>query len=472
MRRPAELRYVTAADLRTVFENNTYRLVPPSVLQGVSPTAMGADDLGDMELATRDAASIPLPPRAAPRSDLIQDLHSTLVTNGALWLHGSSGLGKTTLALLLARRQNANWIFADLRDLGPRALRIVFARLGATFRASGARGLILDDLPAVTDNATILAIKRVARAVANEDGTFVITSMRPPQPTLAGGIGLAKNAVRAVPYLTEDEVDRIVTRAGGDRRTWGRAVYLSCGSGHPQLVDARVTGLHQRGWPPEEQLIDLMPVQAKSGDLEEERKAVRVRLLDELDHERRELLLRLSLLLNNFDRDIMFAVAGVTSAVPQAGILFESLVGPWIEQVGSERYRLSPLLRDSGSTGLAATLRSSIRSAVVEHLMGRRPFPADQLMQVFIFAFGLKHIPALAWFSGILAHTASRDRDLFKRLAEEVSVFVMVKRSSLSRSRRRTEQARPGVLTACYSKSINSLESPSRTCLRSRSVPH
>ena len=120
---------------------------------GVGPTAANA---------TMSAATL--------RQSLIEDLHPALVGNGTLWLHGSSGLGKTTLALLLVRRQNAAWTFADLRDREPRALRLVLARLSTTFGASGARGLILDDLPADADNATILAIKRVARAVANADG--------------------------------------------------------------------------------------------------------------------------------------------------------------------------------------------------------------------------------------------------------------------------------------------------------------
>lgn len=427
IRRPAASRYVTAADLLTVFQKNTYCLVPPSALQGVAPAPSGAGDLADTTLTTHDAGSIPLPPRAALRHDLIEDLDGRLVATGALWLHGSSGLGKTTLALLLARRQNTIWNFADLRDLEPRALRLVLARLSATFGASEARGLILDDLPADADNATILAIKRVARAVANADGVLVVTGAKPPPPTLAAGLSLANSAIRAVPYLTEDDVGQIVNLAGGDRRIWGRVIFLFCG-GHPQLVDARVIGLRQRGWPAAEQLSDLVPSRSKSGDLDEERKAVRARLLRELDSDSRELLLRLSLLTSNFDRAIMFAVTGVPPAVPQAGIVFDALVGPWIEQVGPERYRLSLLLRDSGEVGLTEAQHTSIRSAVIEHLMGRRPFPADQLMQVFMFAFALKHVSALSWFSAALVHTASRNKGLFKRLAEEVSVFAMADR--------------------------------------------
>ncbi|KYK43181.1 hypothetical protein A1D31_38615 [Bradyrhizobium liaoningense] len=263
--------------------------------------------------------------------------------------------------------------------------------------------------------------------MTNADGLLVVTGAKPPPQTLGGGLGLAKNAVRAVPYLTEDDVGQIVAQAGGDWRVWGRAIFLFCG-GHPQLVDARVVGLRQRGWPASEQLADLKPTTAKAGDLEQERGVVRAHLLRELDADSRELLLRLSLLTNNLDRAIMLTVVGVPPAVPQAGIIFDALVGPWIEQVGANRYRLSPLLRDSGEVGLAEGQRTGIRIAVVEHLMARRPFPADQLLQVFIFAYGLKLIPALSWFSGVLVHTATRDPETFKRLAEEVSVFAMADR--------------------------------------------
>jgi hypothetical protein len=47
------------------------------------------------------------------------------------------------------------------------------------------------------------------------------------------------------------------------------------------------------------------------------------------------------------------------------------------------------------------------------------------MMQLFVHAYALKHAIALNWFSGALVHTASSNRDLFKRLAEEVSVFAL-----------------------------------------------
>lgn len=425
VRRPATMRFVTMADMATVFERNTYRLMPPALLASATPILGSADTVAPSALNVSDAVSIPLPPRATSRDELVAELHSAVVTDGIIWLQGSSGLGKTTLALLVARRQNAPWQFADLRDLKAGALRLALMRLASVFATSGARGLILDDLPPDLDNSGILAMRRVARAVSDADGLLVVTSSKPPAPTLKTSTGMKPRSARPVPHLTEPDVATIITQAGGNASLWSRLILVSTG-GHPQLVDARIMGLRQRGWPANERLIDILG--KKKGDLDEERKSVRARLLQEMDAASREMLFRLSFLTANFDRRIALAVAGAAPAVAQAGLVFDALIGPWIEQVGPERFRLSQLLRDSGDVALGEEIKKQVQVAVLNHLLNEHPFPADQFMQLFILAFGLGHVQGLGWFSFALVSTAYRDKELFKRLAEEVSVFALADR--------------------------------------------
>jgi tetratricopeptide (TPR) repeat protein len=137
-----------------------------------------------------------------------------------------------------------------------------------------------------------------------------------------------------------------------------------------------------------------------------------------------ELLLRLSLLTNAFDKLIMQEVAKVEPAVPRAGLVFEAIVGPWIEQLGSDLFRLTPLLSDSGREGLAEGLQRGIRRQVLEHLIQRRPFPGEQFLQVLLLAYPLEHRVGLTWFAGALLNTSQRDKETFKRLAQEVSSFT------------------------------------------------
>lgn len=429
VRQPNSRRYVTATDLASVFERVTYRLVPPSLLQGGLSLPIAVDPIAETSLNLSDAASIPLPPRATLREDVVNQLHGALVSDGIAWLQGSSGLGKTTLALLIARRQNALWQFADLRDLKSNALRLALTRLATSFVASGARGLILDDLPPDLDNAAILAMRRVARAVSDADGVLVVTSTKPPAPTLKSNIDIKSGSVKVVPYFTEQDVAEVIVRAGGDAARWARLILISTG-GHPQLVDARIMGLRQRGWPKDELWVDILPTGRHEGDVEQERQVVRGRLLHEMDEASRDVLFRLSLLTSNFDRALALVAASAPPAVAQAGLLFDTLVGPWIEQVGSVRFRLSQLLRDSGQAALGQELAHGVRAAVLDHLLGQRPFPADQLGQVFILAFTLRHVRGLAWFSHALISKAYSDKELFRRLAEQVSVFARADRGA------------------------------------------
>jgi tetratricopeptide (TPR) repeat protein len=426
--KPAEQRYVTKATLLEIFQKKTFITLPPNILEGLQIGAPGAP-LTPVEAIARDVARIPLPKRAALRTKEVARLQIHLVSSGVLWFHGSSGLGKSILAVLLARSQSVEWRVADLRELSAPAIHSILVGIAGTFRQTGARGLVLDDIPADADNSIVSAMGQVARAVADADGLLVITCTKPPHPTLSGRLGLDDDAIIRVPYLTQEDVANMVRAAGGDPQKWARTIYAFAGSGHPQLVDARVAGLEQRGWDEKELLADFVPLADTPNDLEEERRAVRSRLLGELQPNAIALLLRLSLLQGNFDRPMALVTADTPTAVPQAGLIFDFLVGPWIEQLGPERYRLSPLLKDSGVAGIAPPLQRSIKTNVMNYLIEQRPFPADQLLQVFLIAFQQDDRAGLTWFGhAIVSASANPERSRFKRLAQEVSVFALVDR--------------------------------------------
>jgi tetratricopeptide (TPR) repeat protein len=423
-------RSVTRADLLTIFQKKTFITLPPNLFQSL-PLLGPATQLTPVDLIVRDVAAIPLARRAATRAAAVHHLQQELVSHGALWFHGSSGLGKSTLAVLVARSQSVAWRIADLRDAPAAAVRSILVGIASSFRQTGARGLILDDVPADADNALISAIGQVTRAVTDVDAVLVLTSMKPPQPTLAARLGIGPQAIIHVPYLTEEDVAQMVRAAGADPQKWARVIRAFAGGGHPQLVDARVAGLEQRGWDEKELLADIVPLKNTPDDMAEERKAVRNRVLQELQPGATELLLRLSLLTGNFDRPMALVGADTPIAIPQAGLVFDFLVGPWIEQLGPERYRLSPLLKDSGAAALSQPLQAKIKTRVLHHLIGQNPFPADQLLQVFLIAVQQDDREGLTWFGhAILAASTGPKKNQFKRLAQEVFPFALFDRGS------------------------------------------
>jgi hypothetical protein len=171
-----EKRYVTKAELIRIFHAKTLVTVPPALLQGMA--IPNAPPVGPAQAAARDVTAIPLSRRVTARQPLVDRLQSELLSSGILWFHGSSGLGKSTLAVLVARAQRGGWRFVDLRDVTPAAARSVLIGIAGSFRQSGVRGMILDDIPPDPDNALISAIGQMAQAVADADGVLMITGTR------------------------------------------------------------------------------------------------------------------------------------------------------------------------------------------------------------------------------------------------------------------------------------------------------
>jgi len=421
-----EKRYVTKTDLIKVFQNKTLVTLPPAMLEGLTMLGAGGTSVVPTESIARDIALIPLARRTAARKPLVESLREKLVSRGALWIHGSNGLGKSTLALLVARSQRAAWRVVDLRDVTSATARSMLIGVAGGFRRTGARGLILDDIPANPDSSLVSAIGQVAHAVADADGVLIVTGMKAPPPTVAARIGLSPAEIIDVPYLTQDDVADMVSAAGGDPEKWARVVHALAAFGHPLLVDAKIAGLEQRGWDNKEMLNGIIPVEGKPDEMAAERENVRNRLVQELRPDQSELLLRLSLFLGNFDRKMALVAADTPTAIAQAGLIFDFLVGPWIEQVGSQRYRLSPLLKDSGAVGLSEPQQRAVKTDVMNHLMLQRPFPADQLLQVFAAAIQLGDHDGLTWFGHVVLTASTQEKkSQFKRLAQGISAFAI-----------------------------------------------
>ena len=142
--KPAEQRYVTKAKLLEIFQKKTFITLPPNMLEGLPIGGPGAP-LTPVEAIVRDIARIPLPKRATLRTKEVARLQTHLVSSGLLWFHGSSGLGKSILTVLLARSQKVEWRVADLRELSASAIHSILFGIANTFRQTGAGGIVLDD---------------------------------------------------------------------------------------------------------------------------------------------------------------------------------------------------------------------------------------------------------------------------------------------------------------------------------------
>lgn len=405
------LRTAVAEDRRLTrddFEQEWARATTVPVSVGMLRSLAGGNAAGGGGLTLAPAPPPPsLSARTALRRPLIDSLQGDLRACDALWLHGSSGLGKSRVARLIESRDNGRWEFVALRDCdaAEQVGRIQDA-LGRIARDDFA-GMILDDVPVPAPEGLRRWIAAASLAVSRVPGArIVVTSEREPLPQIRQAFEPLRMQVRDAPYLEQEDVRDIVVAAGGDPDIWAAPIFLTCGGGHPLLVDARVAGLASKGWPAGERLNGLGIGDGPS-EVADVRREVSLRLLDELSTDAHVLLLRLSGLVGSFDRRLVDAVAAVDPPIQRAGALLELLVGPWVEVERADRYRLSPLLQ-SAATSLSQEERTKVHSAAIEDLVRRNPFPGEMLSSLIIYVVLTRHLGGFMFIAKAVTSTAVR----------------------------------------------------------------
>lgn len=368
----------------------------------------GSQLVPDQEPTTLEAASflvpeqeIPLPKILAERSAVITSILQRARSDQVAVITGSTGSGKTILARLAGRNQGGSWHLLDLRNASPTetAQRLNFA-LGS-LRHSDPTGIILDDLNEIEESGPRRALSRLLSGLKRRDALCLITAYRPPSARVYSDLGIDRAVNFSVPDLTVEEVNSMITAAGGDGRMWAAAVRIASAFGHPQLVQAIISGLRERSWPTDE-LRGLRALD-RSPDAEAERFVTRQRLVATIPDEARTLLYRVSLIIGRFSRQLALALGALRPPIHRPGEQIDILVGPWIEQVGRDHLRISPLLQNSGKEILANEEQRLVHQTAAEQIVSGRKINVGEADSAFLHALlGQSEITLLKLAYGVL----------------------------------------------------------------------
>jgi hypothetical protein len=134
--------------------------------------------------------------------------------------------------------------------------------------------------------------------------------------------------------------------------------------GHPQLVNALVSGLRARAWPEDE--LKRLRLFEPSEDVEAERIATRRQLVAAVPDEAKALLYRVSLMIGRFDRPIVLSLAELQPSIVAPGQQLDLLIGPRIEPYVRQQFRVSPLVANAGEETLSLANQISVHRAVAE----------------------------------------------------------------------------------------------------------
>ncbi len=418
-------RQVNRVDLLRHFSDAVSVSMPIQAVQqmAMAGTLFGAPTAflpGTATISTVENFSIS--PRIAERNNAVSELSNICAQSGFLWLHGSSGLGKTTLAIQIARRSTAeDWIMVDLRDCDPTDVKIRLYLAARQLIDRNLRGVILDDFPAEQSSNTIFKLSQFVYEATLADAIVIATSYYEPTPQLISSFKKNAIKIKAVPYLSEHDVGELISSEKGNPEIWATPIHTFCGLGHPQLVNACILGLSSRGWK-ESDIFEEVVSPGPGTETRKQQDAVLRRLLTELPDHIRTLLYRLSILMPGFDESIAMSVSCSVPTIERAKESFVYLCGPWIENRGKDKFSVSPLVRNSAKDNLAPSEASSVRQSVINNLIQRKPFPLEQLSQLFLNSLIEKSREGFLYFSRLMLSNAT-DRQTFATLSHEVSSF-------------------------------------------------
>jgi tetratricopeptide (TPR) repeat protein len=357
------------SDFLLEFEEATTVTLPNSALLGITQPA----DHGS-HITTRNQAMallrspIPLGSYVVGRTQLVEKYLSTLQSTRSLFLVGSTGMGKSYLALLISQKIAVGWSWMPLRNSPTEKYHeYLLAIETLVSNDEVAPYLVLDDLNSYSDIRVAEALAILCLTVHSKSGLVIVTSSEPPTDHLEIlGSGLDQIVVK-VPGLDETEISDLLTSLGvinkENLKQLSKAIWLGT-FGHPQLVHAKAKRFQANNW--KTTISEVLD----PADLADARTTARKRLLQELPSNDAKLMVyRISIINGIFTRDTALAVAGSPPPLSDSGEKFDQLVGPWVEEIASNQFRLSPLIHNVASDNYSSSQVRELHSTVLVGLL-------------------------------------------------------------------------------------------------------
>ena len=421
-------RVLTRADLYSAIDTATHISLPRASIDDLVQLTSGLVGALGRGLGTGNPLSVtetgwlingttlPAPQGIIARSVVESAVADALDNSGVSILVGGSGLGKSIVSRAVARA--GTFFIVDFRntdaDETRRRLDMVFAHIGGLPTSA----LILEDLNHIDDTRVTLSLARVVEALLRRYRKALIICYQQPSLKTRTEIGLDRGCVVDCPYFSEEEARALVLDNGGDPARWGRLAYLAGACGHPQLTHAFVTGIAARGWPVEE-IEAVVSRGLSSDDTDAAREAARRSLVSTLPEGTRNLLYRLSLTAGRFNRSLALTIGEIPPVVSQAGECLDQLVGPWLEAVGRDVFRVSPLARSFGPEMLSPDEQRHIHETIAVQMFGKGAIDASDFDTIMMHAIAGKmpQILAMLGVSVLLADSP------VEKLAEHLLLF-------------------------------------------------
>lgn len=416
------LKSLTADSTRTAAGvDNLKRMVSLLFNEQAAKHIHDATPVQVIERQTYQSNLPPLPKPCADRSQELLKIQEALNNACFLWIHGSTGYGKTTLANLYARQTSIKGLWFRLRNYSDftliSALQKICMIISAQLKDRDI--VVLDDLSIIEQQTyTIELLLMIFDYARKNSAKIIITSQYRLPSRLKAQIG-DEFFEFVAPEISEADISLLLNRSDLDDdkliRFWSTYIFASTG-GHPQLVSAYAAYAKENEWVFTPEMLGQQPRSVN------EVKAESRRLLAETikNDEARELAIYLSLVTGPFDREFALNIGNAAPGLKEPGRALDTLVGPWIESLGNDIYSLSPLLRGYAEADVGKNALEKYYVILCVAWLKKRTLTPFEVSQAMIAALIAKIDPLIAKLCNILFTTSSED---FKIISKELYVI-------------------------------------------------
>ena len=336
----------------------------------------------------------PLPNTLANRENEILQLQQILESVGLCWIAGAAGMGKTVAARVLAYKNGGNWASINLRGQSGEEVARVLSQAADSIKDFGLRGLIVDDLCRVIEPSVQDSLHYLVHSANRTDVLLILNSSDSPTSNFLFACNLQVGIDRTLSEFTEEDIQEILTKCGVTNVHWAKYIHLVSGGGHPQLAMAFIQSMIASGWDSKElQTLDALLLESSA--ISDVKKRTRERLLTDMPQASRRLIERLSLKTGGFSRELAIDLGKLEPRISDAGIILDTLVGSWVDQLEGNKFNLSPLLTGFAEGTLGTNEKEEIQSTIADSLTKKRSLDVIDMDSALLAAWSSRNEAAI-----------------------------------------------------------------------------
>lgn len=335
------------------------------------------------------------------RTHIVQSFIEILKTTPICHIHGSVGIGKTQLALLIAEssKRTTYWFrlreytentqlvdnilqtIASLADIQPSSSQNSWLEI-ALQKLSGSL-FVFDDLLKFQYNSGIAElISSICIIALKHNLRLIITSNFEPPFRLKKELGSQYQVILA-PSFTDTEIIELFMEHGASNTFLSQYMNLIifATNRHPMFLMAMISYLKQCDWKIScNNAPDLLTKQYAT-DVKFEAQDLVSKTLINKD---KEMLYRLSLLGKSFDDQGILELSNVNPIIlyPQESI--NNLIGVWLQKDSAHTYLVSPLISDLGKKNLAPNILKNIYNVIARSVLKKQPLSSSDGLYAII----------------------------------------------------------------------------------------